>query len=159
MPDLSELVDYKKTIGQWLYSDRGFVDLVTNTTTMTLPARSLVNDQLWYYDYIDETVQDAKCYVCLEIDDSTVRTPAVGDFVLLIWIIVPKSLMDMQGNIRRDAIASRIDTLLNGSSGTWFGEIKKLPSQRFSPNASFRGRLLKYSVQGWNRHGETLAEH
>ena len=156
MPNLSELVDYKKTIGQLLYSDREFVDLVTNTTTATLPARSLVNNQLWYYDYVDETVQDAKCYVCLEIDDSTVKTPAVGDFTLLIWIIVPKSLMDMTGNIRRDAIAARVDELLNGLEGTWFGELRRLPSLRFLPNTSFRGRLLKYSVQGWNRHGETL---
>ena len=159
MPNLSEFVSYKKTIGQLLYSDRKLVDLLTNTTNKTLPARDLVNNQIWYYDYIDETVTDAKCYLCLEVDDVATKTPAVTSFQLYIWVIVPKSLMNMDGNIRRDAIASRIDELINGKVGEWFGTAERNPSKRQRVNTTFRARLLTYTVQGWNRHGETLAEH
>ena len=44
------------------------------------------------------------------------ETPAVTQFEIYIIIAVPKSLMEMNGEIRRDAIAQRVDEMLNGSS-------------------------------------------
>ena len=156
MPHLSALTEYKKVMINAFLRDRRFVDLVTNTSDHPLPASDLLSKQVFLYDFIDGTVKDEKVYVCIEADDSWVANCAVSQFNISIYIAVPKSLMDMNGEIRRDAIAQRIDELINGSTDFGFGKLKRKPGGRLQFNEAFRGRVLNYTVEDWNRHNTTL---
>ena len=156
MPHLSSITDFKRTIVNKFLRDRKFVDLVTASEDHELPASDLLSRQVFLYDYIDGTVKADRVYVCVDADDSWEETPAVTQFEIYISIAVPKSLMDMNGEIRRDAIAQRIDQMLNGSTEFGFGKLKRKPGGRAQFSEAFRARVLRYSVENWNRFGETL---
>ena len=156
MPHLSSVDDFKRIIVNKFLRDRQFVDLVTNSTNHGLPASDLLSRQVFLYDYVDGTVQADKVFVCVEADDNRVKTPAVSLFDIYITIAVPKSMMDMNGKIRRDAIAQRIDEMLNGSTEFGFGKLERKPGGRLQFSDAFRAKLLHYSVENWNRHGSTL---
>lgn len=158
MPHLSSYTEFKRTLANIFLRDREFVDLVTNTENHPLPASDLLSRQVFLYDYIDGTIKEDKTYVCIEVDDGPTATPAAAYFTICIYIAVPKSLMEMNGEIRRDAIAQRVDQLINGSTKFGFGKLKKKPGGRFLFNEAFRCRVLNYSSEDWNRHGETLWE-
>lgn len=136
--------------------DREFVNLVTAVPDYPLPAADLLNKQVFLYDYIDSTVKDEKVYVCIEADDGVAYSCAVSRFDMYIYIAVPKYLMDMNGQIRRDAIAQRIDTLINGSTDYGFGKLERKSGGRIRLSDEFRGRVLHYTVEDWNRHNTTL---
>ena len=156
MPHLSSLTDFKRLILNKLLNDREMVNLLTNSENHTLPAKDLLNRQVYLYDYVDGTIKSDHSILCIDADDSWAETPAVSKFLIEIIIAVPKSLMDMPGNIRRDAIAQRIDRLLNGSTEFGFGRLERKPGGRIQLNEAMRARMLRYSVEDWNRHGETL---
>ena len=107
MPHLSEFTEYKKKVLNLIVKDKTCVELITATSNPTLPATSLINKQLFLYDYIDETVTDEKVYICVETDEGDVKGPAVTGVHLWIYVIVPKSMMNMSGEIRRDAHAGQ----------------------------------------------------
>ena len=156
MPHLSEYTEYKKKVVNLILKDAECVELITGVENTTLPAVSLLNKQVFLYDYIDETTTDAKVFVCIEVDEGEVRTPAVGWMHLWIYIAVPKVLMNMEGEIRRDALAQRIDELLNGNLDFGFGKLERKPGGRIVLHDSFRGRFLHYHVRDWNRHNTSL---
>lgn len=156
MSHLSSFTAYKKLIVNKLLNDRKFVDLVTVSDDHELPARDLLNRQVYLYDYVDVTIKTDKVLVCIDADDTWAKTPAVSGFQIEIIVAVPKSLMDMPGEIRRDAICQRIDEMLNGSTEFGFGRLERRPGNRFQLNEALRSRILRYSVDDWNRHGATL---
>jgi hypothetical protein len=157
MPHLSESTEYKRRVVNLILNDAECVELITGVKNTTLPAASLVNNNVFLYDYIDETTTDAKVYVCIEVDDGDVRGPAVTGVHLWIYVSVPKSMMNMNGEIRRDALTHRIDELLNGNKDFGFGKLERRPGGRIVLHDSFRGRFLHYYVLDWNRFCSTLA--
>lgn len=157
MPHLSSLTEYKRTVINTFLRDKEFVELVANDKNHVLPASDLFEKQCFLYDYVDSTVKDDKVYVCVEVDPEQVVNCAVTRFNLYVYVAVPKSLMSMDGQIRRDAICQRIDELLNGRTDFGFGRLERKPSPRMQFSESFRGRVLVYTVEDWNRHCKTLA--
>ena len=156
MPHLSEFTEFKKKVINLILYDAECVELITGVENTALPAGSLLNKQVFPYDYIDETTTDAKVFVCIEVDDGDVKGPAVAGVHLWVYIAVPKILMNMEGEIRRDALSQRIDELLNGNMDFGFGKLERKPGGRIVLHDSFRGRFLHYYVNGWNRFGSSL---
>lgn len=155
MPNLSEYTEYKKLVVKAIVNDRTCVDLITNQTTVALPANSLIDNpketnQIHLYDYIPGTTSSKVTHVCIEVDEAPTITNNVGGFYLSIDVIVPEQLMVMTGKIRRDALAEAIDTLINGSQSYGFGEVERLPGSRGTPFDGFRGRRLRYYIKDWN---------
>jgi len=153
---LSEFTEYKKLVAKLIVNDAECVELITGKKNTPLPAASLINDQVFLYDYVDETTTEAKVFVCVEVDDGLVRGPHVQEIDLFVYVAVPTSMMNMSGEIRRDALAQRIDRLLNGNLDFGFGKLERRPGGRFVFHNSFRGRILHYRVQDWNRFCSTL---
>lgn len=48
-------------------------------------------------------------------------------------------MMNMSGEIRRDALVGRIDTLLNGNLDFGFGKLERRIGSRFNLHDTFRG--------------------
>lgn len=158
MPNLEEINTYKKTLVNAIINDRTCVDLITLTTTTTLPAKSLIDDeyaahQIHLYDFIPDTVSEKRVHVCIEVLDGMVRTKNVRDFIIEIDVIVPEELMRMTGNVRSDALAVAIDKLINGSNAYGFGTVESLTGKYGIPVDGFRGRTLRYKISDWNNKG------
>lgn len=158
MPNLSEYNEYKKLLVNAIINDATSVALITNTTGTILPAVSLIDDlhnvnQIHLYDYIPDTVDEKKTHVCIEVLDGTTLTQNVANFYIQIDVIVPESLMRMSGATRLDSLASAIDTLICGNTNYGFGHVTRNKGENGVPIDGFRGRTLRYFVQGWNYEG------
>lgn len=94
--------------------------------------------------------------MCFDVDVPQIKTIAVKDCYLYVWVFAHKSLMQTKDGVRVDLLASRIDWLLNGSTELGFGRLRLESCLRINPNEDYYGRVLKYYVQDWNRFGEKL---
>ncbi len=161
MPMLSELTKWKRKIANILLNDAEFVELVSLKNDLTLPAASLIGDNVYLYDYIDETVKDEKVLICIEIDEGDYVNPQSRMFNLHIYVAVHRNLMNFiddngHGAIRRDSICERIDHLLNGRTDLGFKKIKAGYGGRILFSNDFRTKDMHYTLQGWNLRGEAL---
>lgn len=161
MPMLSELGEYKRKIINIFMNDQELVDLVSCKDNYPLPANNLIGKNFYMYDYIDETVKDQLCLVCIEIDESNFINPQARYFDLHIYVAVHKKLMeytDKNGKsaIRRDAICARIDALLNGRTDLGFGKVEAAYGGRIVFADDFRAKDIHYRLKGWNLRGEAL---
>ena len=162
MPNLSEYTEIKKMVAKMIINDRTCVDLITDTNgTEPLPAARLIQtknaiNQIHLYDFIPGVTESAKVHVCVEVYDFPPTSVAVGIYELCIYCIVPDELMAMDGAVRRDELVAAIDKLLNNKAGFWFGTFERLQGKCSQPVEGFRCRALRYRVEAWNNHGETL---
>lgn len=156
MPNLSDFTSIKKKVLHTILSDRECVDLITNDSDIRLPAESLLDKQVFLYDWIDDTVTEAKTFISVDVDVPYVDSIATANFDLFIYIAVHKSLMSMNGEIRRDALASRIDYLINGNLDFGFAKVELSNVSRFRQGKEFFGRTLVYRVHHYNRIGDKL---
>lgn len=161
MPMLSELEEYKRKIVNLIVNDRDCVDLISCRNDLALPAASLVGDNIFLYDYVDETVKDQKVFICIEIDESDYINPQSRLFDLHIYVIIHKKLMDFiddkgRGCIRRDSLCESIDHLLNGRTDLGFEKVTAAYGTRLIFSDDFRAKDLHYRVKGWNLRGDAL---
>lgn len=155
-PFLNDLTTKKEFLLKTFLSDERFVQLVTNQQDVQLPALDLRYKQVFPYGWIGDTVSIAKTFVCFDVDVPQIKTIAVKDCYLYIWVFAHKSLMPTKEGVRVDLLSSRIDWLLNGSTELGFGRLRLESCLRINPNEDYYGRVLKYYVQDWNRFGEKL---
>ena len=95
--------------------------------------------------------------MCVEIEESRVVNGAVANFEIHIYVIVPENLMVMYGQIRRDALASAIDKVLNGRTDFGFGKLERMLSDgNFLAVNKWRGRELVYGNPDYNRIGARI---
>lgn len=153
---LKELTERKQLLFETILSDRECVNLLTNSEDHPLPALDLRYTQVFPYAWIDDTIQDAKTFLCFDLDVPRISNIAVKSVNLYIWMFSHKSLMPTRFGIRTDLLASRVDTLLNGSTEFGFGKLSLSSVTRLSPNTDYYGRALKYTVLDWNRFGTKL---
>lgn len=165
---LDQYYRYKKRIARLILSDKKCVDLITNADYGgALPAEALLEQtlsdgaytpgQVHLYDYIPDAETTADTHICIEVDDAGALTEAVGSYKIEINIIVPTALMNIFGGIRRDALASRIDYLINGEKELGFGRLKRVCGGVGAPSAKFRSRKLAYTVLDWNMRDGKLS--
>lgn len=156
MPFLQDLTTKKERMLKEFLSDREVVTLLTDDETHELPAKDLRYKQVFPYAWIDETVDEAKTFICFDVDVPEIATIAVKDCYMYVWIFTHTKIAMTHRGVRVDLLASRIDELINGSTEYGFGKVKLVSALRFMPNSNYYGRVLKYYVQDWNRFGAKL---
>lgn len=156
MPFLTELSDKKQQILKDLLSDRELVTLLTDDSTIRLPAKDLRYDQVFPYPWVDETADAAKSFICFDVTVPEISTIAVKDCYMYIWIFTHQRIAMTKEGVRTDLLASRVDYLLNGSTEYGFGKVRLMSVLPYAPNANYYGKVLKYYVQDWNRFGAKL---
>lgn len=170
MANLAQFYEYKKQLAMLILNDPECVDLISNGTyTGRLPAASLLEQvlsdgryvpgQVHLYDYIPDVMSDSRVHVTIEIEDDRAYTPAVAGYTIVIIIMVPTDLMNMYGNIRRDKLAARIDTLINGSTTFGFGRLERRAGSVNIPAPKVRSRTLRFFVKDWNMRDKELGNH
>lgn len=161
MAYLSELTEIKRKIANLIVNDEMLVELISGEQGKQLPAADLIGKNVYLYDYVDDTLKDARTLVCIEIDENDYTSPTARDFELHVYVCVHKSQMNFidengRGQVRRDLIASRIDALLNNRTDLGFQKLKPLRGYRIIFSSDFRTKDMVYTAKWGNAIGEGL---
>jgi len=150
--DLVEFYDYKNLLMKDLCCNENVVKLVTGNDAAPVPNHKLPYTQIFPYEYVDATVDEAKTYICFDVDIVSVPNKTYYIPVLYIWIFTHKSLLRMpNGTLLLDRLSAEINLMLNGSRYFGLGELKLDSVNRFYPIHDYSGRALVYYARDWNR--------
>ena len=151
--DLVEFYDYKNLLMKKLCSDEAIVKLVTGNENAKVPNHQLPYTQLYGYEFVPETVSEAKTFICFDVDIVEVPNKTYYMPVLYIWIFTHKSNLRLpEGGLLLDKLAMEINRLLNGSRYFGLGHLKLQSVQRFSPINDYLGRVMTFYALDFNRY-------
>ena len=151
---LDEFFDYKNELMKTLCSNRNIVHLLTDSIDAQVPNHELAYHQVFPFEYIPDTVDDATTFICFDVDIPQVKDKTFYLPALYIWVFTHKSKLRLnEGGIRTDQLAVEINKELNGSRYFGLGELDLFSVGRFSPIESYQGRVLTYSATDFNRAG------
>ena len=161
MAYLSELTEFKRKIANLMVNDEMLVELVSGEKGKQLPAADLIGKNIYLYDYVDDTLKDARTLICIEIDEDNFTSPTARDFEIHIYVCVHKRQMNFidengRGQIRRDLICSRVDALLNNRTDMGFQKMKPQRGYRIIFSSDFRTKDMVYRTKWGNAIGEGL---
>lgn len=150
---LDDLYDYKNQLMQELCENEDIVRLLTKSSEASVPNYDLPYRQIFPYEYIPETVDNAKSFICFDVDVTYVPNKTVYIPAIYVWVFTHTSNLRMPdgGGIRIDKLASAVDHMLNGSRIYGMGELELNTVTRFSPIQNYLGRVLAYTAKEWNR--------
>ena len=150
--ELNEFFDYKNLLMKELCSSANIVSLITDRDNPDIPNRSLAYSQIYPYEFIPETIDDAQTFICFDVDVAEVINKTFYSPVLYVWVFTHKGKMHLSsGGIRIDKLASELDKILNGSRYYGLGELDLRSVGRFSPITDYQGRVLTYYTRDFNR--------
>lgn len=152
--ELRDLFDYKNKLMQELCTNKEIVTLLTDKAETKVPNHKLAYTQIFPYEFIPETIDQAQTLMCFDVDIVDVDNKTFYTPVIYIWVFAHKSLLRLpQGGIRLDRISEEIDKMLNGSRIYGLGELNLHSVTRFSPIDDYQGRVLTYYTRDFNRRG------
>lgn len=153
--ELSELVNYKNQVMKELCSDPNIVHLLTGNEDAAIPNHGLPYTQLFPYEYVPQTVDEARSFICFDVDIVSVPNETFLVPVLYVWVFAHASNLRMeQGGVLIDQLAIEVTRLLNGSWNYGLGKLKFDSSRRFTPIRGYLGRVLTYYATDFNRSSE-----
>ena len=151
--DLAEFYDYKNLLMKTLCSDQEIVQLVTGNEDARVPNHELPYTQLFSYEFIPETVSEAKTFICFDVDIVSVPNKTYYMPVLYIWMFTHKSNIRMEkGGLLLDRLCVAVNRLLNGSRFFGLGHLKLDSVERFVPIADYLGRAMTFYAIDFNRY-------
>ena len=150
--ELKEFYDYKNRLMMDLCSNQEIVSLVTGKEDPEVPDRTLPYTQIYPFQYIPETENNARTFVCFDVDILKAPNKTFYYPVIYIWILAHKSKMRTKGKgCLTDAISCEIDQMLNGNRFYGLGELEFGPVSRFIPTTDYLGRQMVYYTKDFNR--------
>lgn len=151
---LNEFFDYKNELMKTLCNNKDIVSLITDSDKAPVPNYDLAYKQIYPFEYIPDTVDDGKTFICFDVDIARVYDKTYYEPVLYLWVFTHKSKMRLKkGGIRTDQLAMEIDKELNGSRYFGLGELDLYSVGRFSPITDYQGRIMTYVAKDFNRPG------
>ena len=113
---------------------------------------SLAYTQVFPCEYVPDTVQEGKTYICFDVDvqravDKTFLSPT-----LFVWVFTHRSKLRLpEGGVRTDKLCSEICKAINGSRKYGLGELNLYSVKRFAPMTDFQGKVLTFYAKDFNR--------
>lgn len=149
---LDELFDYKNKLMEELCKNENIVRMITNNDEAEVPSHNLPYTQIFPFEYVPETADDGKSYICFDVDIMRVPNRTIYLPVIYIWIYSHKSRLRLsKGGLLLDEVSKEIDKMLNGSRFYGMGELKLNSVRRFAPITDYLGRTLTYHTVDFNR--------
>ena len=148
---LQEFFDYKNQLMEDLLTNEDIVRLIDDTVALQ-NADSLAYTQVFPCEYIPDTVQEGKTYICFDVDvqravDKTFLSPT-----LFVWVFTHRSKLRLpEGGVRTDKLCSEICKAINGSRKYGLGELNLYSVKRFAPMTDFQGKVLTFYAKDFNR--------
>lgn len=150
--ELEEFYNYKNRLMQDLCSDAAIVKLVTLEDNPTVPATNLIYDQVFPYQYVPETEEEGRTFICFDVDILSAPNKTFYYPALYVWGFTHKSkFRTPDGKILIDQLSVEINRILNGNRFYGLGDLRLDSVLRFSPNKDYLGRALTYLSKDFNR--------
>lgn len=148
---LSEFFDYKNKLMEDLLTNPEIVKLLDSSVELK-NAKQLAYTHVFPYEYIPDTVEEAKTFICFDVDvqESINKTFLLP--TLYIWVFSHKSkLRLLEGGVQTDKLASEIAKAINGSRFYGLGELDLYSVKRFTPVTDYQGKVMTFHAKEFNR--------
>ena len=147
---LEEFYDYKNRLIGDLLTDAEIVHLINPAIELS-DAKSLVHTQVYPYEYIPDTVENANTFVCCDVDIQKSINKMLLIPVMYVWVFSHKSLLKLpEGGLRVDRLVSDIAKKVNGSKFYGLGEIELTAVRRFAPVTDYNGKVMTFQTKEFN---------
>lgn len=149
---LEELFDYKNQLMSDILSREEIVKLLNDNGSMNDDASSLVYTQVFPYEYIPNTVENGRTFICCDVEVQKAMNKTFLMPQIYIWVFTHKSLLKSpHGGVRTDALCSEICKVLNGSKQYGLGELNLDAVRRFAPIGDYQGKVMTFTATDYNR--------
>lgn len=148
---LSEFFDYKNKLMEDLLTNEAIVKLLDDDAKLEC-ANKLAYTHVFPYEYIPDTVEHAKTFICFDVDvqESINKTFLLP--TLYIWVFSHKSKLRLpEGGVQTDKLASEIAKAINGSRFYGLGELDLYSVKRFAPVTDYQGKVMTFHAKEFNR--------
>lgn len=148
---LDELFGYKNRLMDDLLTSESIVRLIDENVSIE-DAGSLMYKRVFPYEYVPETVEDGKTFICCDVDllevyDKTFLAP-----VLYVWVFSHRSKLRLpDGGVRPDMLCHEICKKINGSRQYGMGELNLRSLKRFAPMTDYLGKMMSFEAKDFNR--------
>ena len=148
---LDELFDYKNRFMEDILTDKEIIRLLANDCKPVSNTKQFVYKNVFPYEFLPETTENATTYICCEVDILEVRDKTFLTPNLYVWVFTHTSLLRLpEGGVRVDKLSSKIVEKLNGSRFYGNGELLLKSVKRFSPISNYQGKLLTFTATDYN---------
>lgn len=150
--NLKDFYDYKNQLMGDLLTTESIVHLLDADISME-DADSLAYTQVFPFEYVPETIQEGKTYICFDVDVQSSEGPTFLTPYLYIWVFTHKSLLRLPDGrgVLTDELASEICKKINGSLFYGLGELDFYSSRRFAPMTDYQGKVLTFHTREFSR--------
>ena len=148
---LDALFDYKNQLMEDLLTRQDIVALIDENLGLK-ESKTLVYKQVFPYEYIPDTVEEGKTFICCDVDIQRAVNQTFLLPTLYVWIFTHKTKLRLpEGGIRTDKLCSKIASVLNGSKEYGLGELELYAIKRFAPMTDFQGKVMTFCAKDFNR--------
>ncbi len=149
---LEDFYDYKNQFMGDILTNEAIVRLIDDNISVE-DAASLIYSQVFPYEYIDETVQEGKTFVCVDVDVQKSQSSTYLFPIMYVWVFTHKSLLRLPngGGVRTDRLVSEIAKAINGSRQYGLGELDLYAVKRYAPMTDFQGKVMTFYAKEFNR--------
>lgn len=148
---LQEFFDYKNQLMEDLLTNEEIVKLLDDAILLQ-NADTLAYKQVFPCEYVPETVQEGKTFICFDVDiqESVNKTYLLP--TLYIWVFSHRSKLRLpEGGVRTDKLCSEICNAINGSRKYGLGELNLYSVKRFAPMTDYQGKCMIFHAKDFNR--------
>lgn len=149
---LEDMFDYKNQLMHDLLTTPSIVRLLDDNINVE-DAQSLAYDRVFPLEYVPDTAQEGKTYICFDVDITKSFNKTYYEPTLYIWVFAHRSKMRLPdgGGIRCDRICSEIAKKINGSRYYGLGQLDLYSTKRFAPMTDYVGRYMTFHMTEFNR--------
>lgn len=149
---LQEFFDYKNQLMGDLLTNEAIVKLLDDNIALE-DAGSLAYENVFPCEYVPETVQEGKTYICFDVDIQKSVNKTFLLPTLYVWVFAHRSRLRLPngGGVRTDKLCSEICKAINGSLQYGLGELDLYSVKRFAPMTDYQGKVLTFYAKDFNR--------
>lgn len=148
---LQDFYDYKERLMADLLTNAEIVRLI-NADVPVEEAKRLLYTQVFPMEYVPETAQSGKTYICCDVDIEESEIKTYYSPIMYIWIFSHRSQLRLpEGGIRTDKLCSEICKAINGSRFYGLGELQFYAAKRFAPMTDYQGKVLVFHMKEFSR--------
>ena len=149
---LEEFYNYKNQLMKDILTSPEIVSLLDDRLDMA-NAEQLRYTQVFPYEYVPETIQEGKTYICFDVDIQKAYNKSFLEATVYVWVFSHRHALRLPGGegVRPDKICCEVCKLLNGSRMYGLGELDFYSSKRFAPLTDYLGKCLTFTATDTNR--------
>lgn len=150
--NLSEFYDYKEQLMKDILTNERLVYLLSDGQCDLKHAKELAYKQVFPYEYLPDTLEHGKSYICFDVDVQKALNKTFLLPVIYVWAFTHRSKLRLpEGGVRPDQMAIELAKSINGSRFYGLGELNMFAAKRYAPLNDWQGKVLTFDAVEFNR--------